>query len=224
MNQKSGNESPLTDDPNKDKKESKISNVNEVQQFYNLDVWFVTSNAAKTRIQLRAKQLEKISNEITVLSDSGQQKEVHNFLCDILQKAGCVVHQNYSYSSAFKATLQSPGLTESATAPTIGLICEYDSVQGFGHSSGNNLLTEATIAALIGIREAMKSDTRLIGRLVVLGTPFSEEGGGKIRFMKASAFDKIDVILAIHPSNHNCLLPKFYCSQKVIKKAQKNTN
>ena len=215
MNVKSMSESSLTESSVKEKNEKKTAPVNEVQHYYNRDAWFVTTNAAKSKIESRIKQLEKISTEILTNSDiAHEEKEAHKYLCEVLRKAGCTVHHHYIHPTAFKAVYQSATLTDNTSAPTVGLICEYDAVKDFGHSSGNNLLTEATIATIIGIREAMKSDTRLIGRLIVFGTPASEESGGKIRMMKEGAFDKVDVIVAINPSNHNCLLPKFYCSQK----------
>lgn len=202
--------------PKAGKNEKTSGEQNEVQKYYNRDVWLVTTNAAKTKIESRVKQLEKISTEILTNIDlAHEEKEAHKYLCDILRKVGCDVHSSYIHPTAFKAVFQSSSLNESSNAPTVGLICEYDAVKGFGHSSGNNLSTEATIAALIGIREAMKVDTRLVGRLVIFGTPASEESGGKIGMMKEGAFDKVDCIVMVSPANKNCLRPTYYCSQKI---------
>ena len=219
MNQNSVPENSLKSETSlSSKSDNNTVAVNEVQPYYNRDVWFVTTKAAKDKIESRTKQLEKISTEILTNSDvAHEEKEAHKYLCDTLFKVGCVVHHHFIHPTAFKAVYQSSGLTDSSKVPTVGLICEYDAVKDFGHSSGNNLLTEATIATFIGIKEAMKSDTRLVGRVIVFGTPASEESGGKIRMMKEGAFDQVDVIVAIHPSDQNCLLPKYFCSQKVLK-------
>jgi len=199
---------------------SSDSEKNNVQQYYNRNVWHVTTTAAKTKIESRAKQLSKISNEIFTNPDaSHDEKEAHKYLCDILKKVGCVVHSSYIHPTAFKAVFQSGSKSENeaSSGPTVGLICEYDAVPGYVHSCGHNLSTEATIGALIGVRAAMKSDTRLVGKLVILGTPATEENGGKIKMMKEGVFDGIDVIISVHPSTYDCLFPRFYASQKVPK-------
>jgi amidohydrolase len=42
----------------------------------------------------------------------------------------------------------------------------------------------------------------LPGKVVVLGTPAEEGGGGKIRMMEAGVLDGVDVTLSSHPSSH----------------------
>jgi amidohydrolase len=46
---------------------------------------------------------------------------------------------------------------------------------------------------------------RLPGRLVVIGTPAEEGGGGKIRLIEAGAFKGVDVALKSHPGNRTAI-------------------
>src|SRR3546814_20349786 len=41
------------------------------------------------------------------------------------------------------------------------------------------------------------------GRVVVLGTPAEEGGGGKIRLARSGAFEGIDAALMVHPAGHD---------------------
>lgn len=197
------------------------SDNEEIQQNYNRNVWHVTASAAKAKIESKAKQLEKISAEIYRNPDaSHEEKEIHKYLCDILRKIGCEVQSGFIHPTAFRAIFRSGTKSETDSpnepkVPTVGLICEYDAVPGFGHSCGHNLSTEATIGAVLAVRAAMKADTRLVGKLVIFGTPATEQNGGKIKMMSEGVFDNIDVILSAHPSNYNCLVPTFYASQMV---------
>jgi amidohydrolase len=47
----------------------------------------------------------------------------------------------------------------------------------------------------------------LPGRLVVLGTPAEEGGGGKIRLLDAGVFTGVEVALSSHPSSNRTIIP-----------------
>jgi amidohydrolase len=55
----------------------------------------------------------------------------------------------------------------------------------------------STIGASVGLSTLMST---LPGRIVVVGTPGEEGGGGKIKMLHARVFDDIDVCLSSHPS------------------------
>jgi hypothetical protein len=72
---------------------SSNSSNEDIQQHYNRNVWHVTSFAAKSKIESKVKQLEKISAEIYRNPDaSHEEKEIHKYLCDIMTKIGCEVN------------------------------------------------------------------------------------------------------------------------------------
>ena len=73
-----------------------------------------------------------------------------------------------------------------------------------GHGCGHNLIAMAAIGAALGLQANLAS---LPGRIMVLGTPAEEGGGGKIRLLEAGVFDEVDVTLSSHPSSHRTVIP-----------------
>jgi len=74
---------------------------------------------------------------------------------------------------------------------------EYDALPGLGHACGHNLIATCSIAAFLATVELLRSG--LEGRVRLLGTPAEENGGGKIRLIKAGAYDGADACLMAHP-------------------------
>ena len=77
------------------------------------------------------------------------------------------------------------------------MLCEYDALPGIGHGCGHNIIAAAGLGA--GLAAAALAD-ELGGRLVVLGTPAEEGGGGKIVMADAGAFEGVDAALMVHPA------------------------
>ncbi|XP_042305636.1 peptidase M20 domain-containing protein 2-like [Sceloporus undulatus] len=93
----------------------------------------------------------------------------------------------------------------------VGFLCEYDALPGLGHACGHNLIAEVGAAAALGLRAALQgSQPQPQGghpapavKIIVLGTPAEEDGGGKIDLIKAGAFDGLDVVFMAHPSQED---------------------
>lgn len=60
-----------------------------------------------------------------------------------------------------------------------------------GHSCGHNLINVAGIAATLALSEALK-ELGVAGTVKLLGTPAEEGGGGKVRLLRAGAYDDLD--------------------------------
>ena len=58
----------------------------------------------------------------------------------------------------------------------IAVLCEYDALPGIGHACGHNIIATAGLGA--GLAAAALAD-ELGGRVLLLGTPAEEGGGGK---------------------------------------------
>ncbi len=84
-----------------------------------------------------------------------------------------------------------------STGPTIAVCCEYDALPGIGHACGHNIIAAAGLGA--GLAAAVVAD-ELGGRVVVLGTPAEEGGGGKVHMIDAGAFDDVDAAVMVHPA------------------------
>lgn len=87
---------------------------------------------------------------------------------------------------------------DAATGPTIAMLCEYDALPEVGHACGHNIIAAAGLGAALGAAAVVDA---LGGRLVVMGTPAEEGGGGKIVMMDAGAFDDVDAAFMVHPAD-----------------------
>ncbi|MGH8013136.1 MAG: M20/M25/M40 family metallo-hydrolase, partial [Candidatus Binataceae bacterium] len=67
-----------------------------------------------------------------------------------------------------------------------------------GHSCGHNLICGAAVAAVAGL---LALRAHLPGRIVVMGTPAEEGGGGKIMLLEAGAFEGVDAAMMAHPTD-----------------------
>lgn len=83
------------------------------------------------------------------------------------------------------------------SGPTVAFLAEYDALPEIGHACGHNLICTGALGAAIGLRRVLD---RLPGRIIVLGTPAEEGGGGKVLLLQRGAFRGIDAALMFHPS------------------------
>lgn len=92
--------------------------------------------------------------------------------------------------TAFRSTVGSHG-------PTVAILAEYDALPN-GHSCGHNLISGAALAAFAGL---VHIGAGLPGRVVLLGTPAEEGGGGKIFLLEKGAFKGVDAAMMAHPTD-----------------------
>ena len=102
--------------------------------------------------------------------------------------------------TAFRTTIPGGG----GEGPTIAVLAEYDALPEIGHGCGHNLIAMAAMGAALGL-QANAQD--LPGRVVVIGTPAEEGGGGKIRLLEAGVFDGVDATLSSHPFSNRTIIP-----------------
>ena len=122
-------------------------------------------------------------------------------LADSLERHGFQVERGVGgVETAFRATI----LGGRGDGPTVALLAEYDALPDIGHGCGHNLIAISNLGAGFGAQAAMES---LGGRLVVLGTPAEEGGGGKIRMLDAGVFEGVDIALSSHPASNLTAIP-----------------
>ncbi|MBI5182533.1 MAG: M20 family metallopeptidase [Nitrospirae bacterium] len=80
--------------------------------------------------------------------------------------------------------------------PAIGFLAEYDALPEIGHGCGHNLIGPSSIGAAIAL-----SESAIKGRIVIIGAPAEERGGGKVILAKTGIFDDLDAAMMVHPSN-----------------------
>jgi amidohydrolase len=81
---------------------------------------------------------------------------------------------------------------------TIAFLAEYDALPSLGHACGHNLIATSSIGAALALQPFLSA---IGGRVLVVGCPAEEKGGGKIALVKAGVFTNVDAALLVHPSN-----------------------
>ncbi|GFZ48429.1 hypothetical protein JCM24511_06177 [Saitozyma sp. JCM 24511] len=123
-----------------------------------------------------------------------EEFKAHAKLTDCLERLGFTVERGYmGMPTAFKASYSR------GEGATFGMNSEYDALPGVGHACGHNLIAVSGVAALLGMREAMKQHD-ICGNVVLLGTPAEEGGAGKVQLLEKSGYAGIDACMMIHPA------------------------
>jgi len=84
--------------------------------------------------------------------------------------------------------------------PTVAVFCEYDALPGIGHACGHNIIAAAGVGAAVSAAQVLESRGAASGRLVVVGSPGEEGGGGKARLMAAGVLAGVAAAVMIHPA------------------------
>ena len=130
-----------------------------------------------------------------------QEHHASALLADTLEHHGFeVVRQLGGVETAFKGTIQGGG----GDGPTVALLAEYDALPEVGHGCGHNFIAISNLGAGLAAKAAMGS---LPGKLVVIGTPAEEGGGGKVKLLEAGVFDDVDIVLSSHPASNRTTFP-----------------
>lgn len=122
-----------------------------------------------------------------------EERYASALLEDYLEKAGFTVERGvYGLETAFRAVYE-----YGEGGPSIGLLCEYDALENFGHACGHHLQGPAIASAAAAFKNVYKERPY---KLIVYGTPAEETVGGKILMMEKGAFKDIDAALMMHAS------------------------
>jgi amidohydrolase len=152
----------------------------------------VVKERMRAEIEAQSSALLTASHEIHAHPELNYEEHfAHDLLTEVLERAGLDVERRaFGLDTAFAARAGNDG-------PTIAVLCEYDALPGIGHACGHNIIATAGLGA--GLAAASVA-AEAGGRVVVLGTPAEEGGGGKIRMIRAGAFEGVDAALMIHPA------------------------
>ena len=145
---------------------------------------------------------QEVDKRAEVLIDASHQIHAHPELCyeehfahDILtglldaEKIDVRRHA-FDLETAFIARAGTEG-------PTIAVLCEYDALPGIGHACGHNIIGTAGLGA--GVAAAVLAE-EVGGRVVILGTPAEEGGGGKELLAQRGALEGVDAAMMVHPA------------------------
>lgn len=122
-----------------------------------------------------------------------QEFHAQKKLTDYLRGCGFTVEMGTGgVETAFRAEFQN-----GEGGPRIGLLCEYDALEGIGHACGHHMQGPAIIGAAKALRDCAGNQPFSV---VVYGTPAEETAHGKLRMLENGCFQDIDVALMMHGS------------------------
>lgn len=129
----------------------------------------------------------------------GKEYEASALISGELERHGFTVERGVGgFETAFRAVY-----TVGEGGPSIGLLCEYDALIGFGHGCGHHMQGPAILGAAFAVQRAL-TDAAQPYKLVVYGTPAEETQGAKATMIKNGCFHDIDVALMMHGSPTTC--------------------
>lgn len=151
------------------------------------------------RIEESRSLLLQMADEIFDTPEcAGNEYRAATILTDYLAGNGFAVELGIAgLPTAFRASYSSG----SGTGVRIGLLCEYDAIEGLGHGCAHHLQGPACAGAAVALKE------RLVGEnysLIVYGTPAEETFGGKINMLDQGYLQDIDIALMMHGGPDTC--------------------
>jgi amidohydrolase len=153
---------------------------------------------ACAQVDQRAQQLIEVSHRIHGHPElCFAETFAHDLLTGVVEAAGMqTTRRAYGMDTAWAARAGAPA------RPTVAVLCEYDALPAIGHACGHNIIAAAGLGAALALA-AVADDAG--GRIVALGSPAEEGGGGKILMVEAGAFAGVDAALMIHPADADLL-------------------
>jgi amidohydrolase len=122
-----------------------------------------------------------------------QEKNACRLQVELLSDLGFQVTSPYAgLETAYLAAVGEGG-------HTFCYVAEYDALPDLGHGCGHNLICAAAIAAGRATADLLRLH-HLPGRVLVMGTPAEESGGGKVRMLAEDCLDGVDAVMMVHPS------------------------
>ena len=151
----------------------------------------------RAEVESRADRLVEASHQIHEHPETNyEERFAHDLLTGVLEEEGLEVERSaFGVDTAFAARAGESG-------PTIAVLLEYDALPGIGHACGHNIIATAGLGA--GLAAAALAD-ELGGRVLVVGSPAEEGGGGKVRLLDGGAFAGVDAALMVHPADAELL-------------------
>ena len=160
------------------------------------------SNRSNSAIEASKQALFDLSKDVHAHPELNYEEYYSSdALAGFLESNGLAVERGIGgVETAFRSIIPGGG----GGGPTIAVLAEYDALPEIGHGCGHNLIAMAAMGAALGLQANAQN---LPGRVVVIGTPAEEGGGGKIRLLEAGVFDGVDATLSSHPFSNRTVIP-----------------
>ncbi len=161
-------------------------------------------------VDARRDELIRISTTIHANPEVAfQEFQAAALLCDALQAGGFQVARGIAgLDTAFRAERRGSG-----DGPTIAFLAEYDALPELGHACGHNIMGTAAVGAALALAAVLD---QLPGRVVVIGTPAEEGGGGKVLLVERGVFADVDAAMIVHPSARTMVARGSLASMRLV--------
>lgn len=173
-----------------------------------------------------SKEIEDLAYQVWELAEiSEKEKKSADLFRKVLKSKGFIIKEIKGQPHAFMGEYGSG-------SPVIGILGEYDALPGLsqkldtkfnpveeggpGHGCGHNLLGAASLGAALAIKRYLEAIGKS-GTIRFYGCPEEETLVGKVKMIKAGAFDGCDIGLSWHPMNINTVLKEAFLSNNSIK-------
>lgn len=163
------------------------------------DLPFADLEVAKTveaTLDSLSPQLRELSLEIHGCPElQFQERYAHDILTQFMATHGFHVSRHYlGLHTAWRAEF-----SYGTGGRVIGVNSEMDALKGLGHACGHNLIAVSGVGIAIAIKSAMQAH-KMSGKVVLLGTPAEEAGGGKVILLDRGGYKDMDACIMCHPS------------------------
>ncbi|KAJ7442270.1 hypothetical protein FB451DRAFT_1297611 [Mycena latifolia] len=119
----------------------------------------------------------------------------HDILTSFMASHGFTVTKHYlGLATAFRAEF-----THGQGGRVLGVNAEYDALKGLGHACGHSLIAESGCGVALAVKAALEAHD-IPGKVVLLGTPAEEGGGGKVILLERGGYKDMDLCIMCHPS------------------------
>ncbi|XP_055341490.1 peptidase M20 domain-containing protein 2-like [Paramacrobiotus metropolitanus] len=166
-------------------------------------------SSVQQALQAHFDSLCKISHEIWSHPEIGyHEHHAVQQLTEYIETSGYTVTRNFcDIKTSFLGEFCTGGF-DPAQHPTVAVLCEYDALPEIGHGCGHNLIAIVGLGAFLAAAEVLKTaGTSAQGKIVCMGAPAEELGGGKVLLVESGAFSGVDYALMSHPAAVDVLEP-----------------
>ncbi|KAJ8457725.1 hypothetical protein ONZ45_g18203 [Pleurotus djamor] len=116
-----------------------------------------------------------------------EERFAHDLLTSYMARHGFTVTRHYlGLDTAWRAEYQHLG-----GGRVLGINSEMDALPGMGHACGHNLIAISGVGVAIAVKAALEAHS-IPGKVILLGTPAEESGGGKILLLDRGGYDEMD--------------------------------
>ncbi|KDR80667.1 hypothetical protein GALMADRAFT_241031 [Galerina marginata CBS 339.88] len=125
-----------------------------------------------------------------------EERYAHDVLTEFMAEHGFKITKHYlGLETAWRAEY-----TQGTGGRVIGINSEMDALPGIGHACGHNLIAISGVGVAIALKAALQARPEVSAKIILLGTPAEEGGGGKVILLERGGYDEMDACVMCHPS------------------------